>query len=117
MGTANDPRILATNPSKATKAMWDTQRKDALMHDVYMQAYDDVANTEIAQRVNNNWNPNTGQYGISTEDLIASMNNGKRGFINGASVVTNGANHAIMGGIKAAFDDEYSLADFANGFL
>lgn len=117
MGTANDPRILATNPSKATKAMWDTQRKDALMHDVYMQAYDDVANTEIAQRVNNNWNPNTGQYGISTEDLIASMNNGKRGFINGASVVTNGANHAIMGGIKAAFDDEYSLADYANGFL
>lgn len=117
MGTSNDPVILSADPTKAIKAMWDTQRYDALMHDAYMQAYDDVANTETTQRVNNNWNPNTGQYGISTEDLIASMNNGKRGFINGASVIANGANHAIMGAIKAAFDDDYSLADYGNGFL
>lgn len=117
MGTSNDPVILSADPTKAIKAMWDTQRHDALMHDAYMQAYDDAANTETTQRVNNNWNPNTGRYGISTEDLIASMNNGKRGFINGASVITNGVNHAIMGGVKAAFDDDYSLADYGNGFL
>jgi hypothetical protein len=45
------------------------------------------------------------------------MNNGKKAFINGASVIANGGNHAIMGGVKAAFDDDYSLTDYANGFL
>jgi hypothetical protein len=60
MGTSNDSRVLTDDYKDATTAMWDTQRKDALLHDAYMQAYDDVANTETTQRVNNNWNPNTG---------------------------------------------------------
>lgn len=117
MGTSNDPGILLADPSKATKAMWDTQRMDALMHDVNMLGYDETANEETTQRVKNLWNPNTGQYGISTKDLITSMNNGKRQFITGASMIANMPNHAIMGAGKAVFDDDYSWSDYTNGFL
>lgn len=117
MGTSNDPNVLATDPSKSTRAMWDTQRMDALMHDVNMLGYDDVANQETTQRMNNGWNPNTGVYGISTKDLITSMNNGKRGFITGASMVANGGNHLVTGAAKAMLDDDYSWSDYTNGFL
>lgn len=63
----------------------------------------------------NGYNPETGLY--NTENLGENIAVGRNNFARGVNATGYGAGHAIFGLARTALNDNYTLKDYAEGFL